>query len=72
MIDQSPVSALPVMIWVLSILGWDQLIHMLTAGTMNALLPATKKRIATVRSVVVMEHDLAMMSVLVLLALRHG
>lgn len=43
-----------------------------TAGIIYATPPATQYPIATVRSIVVMEQELAMMSALVMIALRHG
>jgi hypothetical protein len=43
-----------------------------TAGIIYAIPPATTFQIATVRSNVVMEQELAMMSVLVMIALSLG
>ena len=72
-IDQSPVSASPVMMRELLTLGTaGRIINMHTAGTIFATPPATQKRIATVRSTVAMEQELAMISALVQLAGRPG
>jgi hypothetical protein len=72
-IDQSPVSASPVIAKELLIHGTiGHIINMHTAGIIYATPPATPYQIATVRSIVVMEQELAMMSALVMIALRHG